>query len=90
MGGFRWNQWNVEYIAEHGVSPEEAEYVVTDSRRPYPRPQGDGKWLVRGQGPEGRYIQVIYVVDAETKHVFVIHARPLTPRERRNYRREYK
>ena len=22
---FRWNEWNVDHIVEHGVSPEEAE-----------------------------------------------------------------
>jgi hypothetical protein len=25
---FRWNAWNIEHIAEHGVTPEEAEAVV--------------------------------------------------------------
>ena len=25
---FRWNEWNVEHIAIHGVEPEEAEWVV--------------------------------------------------------------
>jgi len=25
---FRWNEWNVEHIAEHGVTPDEAELVL--------------------------------------------------------------
>jgi hypothetical protein len=25
---FRWNTWNIEHLAEHGVSADEAEYVV--------------------------------------------------------------
>jgi hypothetical protein len=25
---FRWNEWNVEHLAKHGVEPWEAEHVV--------------------------------------------------------------
>jgi hypothetical protein len=42
--------------------------------------------LVQGQGPYGRYVQVIYVVD-EDRTLFVIHARPLSDHEKRRYRR---
>jgi len=62
---------------------------------------------VRGQSAEGRYLQVIYIVDSEEeiefedltiseiydlsqgelKRMYIIHARPLTPRERANYRK---
>jgi len=83
---FRWNQWNVGHIGEHGISPEEAEFVVSRARRPFPRELGNGKVLVYGQTPEGRYIQVIYIFSPEDV-IFVIHARPLNGAEKRNLRR---
>ena len=83
---FRWNEWNVEHIAKHGVEPDEAEHVVRRARRPFPRYHGEGKWLVQGHGNGGRFVQVIYVLDDDGR-VFVIHARPLTDREKRRYRR---
>jgi hypothetical protein len=48
MMDFRWNDWNVEHIAEHGVSPEEAESVVRAARRLYPRKIHEDKWLAWG------------------------------------------
>jgi hypothetical protein len=53
---FRWNDWNLEHVAEHGVDPDEAEG------------------------------QVVFVID-EDDLVYVIHARPLTEKERRRHRR---
>ena len=82
---YRWNTWNVEHIGEHGVSVEEAEFVVDHARRPYPRQQGE-RFLVIGQTAAGDYIQVAYVFDPPGV-VFVIHARPLTDREKRRYKR---
>ena len=153
--GFRWNEWNIDHIARHGVNPEEAEYVVSHAQRPYPQAREDEKWpsvargavnpvvsqrkifhtliqgdrrgipmerverrphrparrrsggsRVRGEprttalpaGPcrhkwrvvgrcrGGRWVQVIFIFDPEDA-VFVIHARPLTDREKRRERR---
>ena len=83
---FRWNRWNVEHIGEHGVSLQEAEYVVQRARAPYPEYRSDGKYLVIGQGPDGTYLQVIFVLDPEDQ-VYVIHARPLSENEKWRYRR---
>ena len=77
---FRWNAWNEEHIARHGVAPDEAESVVSDS---HPRYRGDGKYRVVGRGQGGRWLQVVYVLD-EDGTVYVIHARPLTDSEKRN------
>jgi uncharacterized protein len=86
---FRWNEWNVEHIAGHGVSPDEAEFVVGNCRRPFPRKIDEDKWLAWGRGSGGRFLQVIFVLDpAET--VYVIHARPLTDQEKRRYRRHHR
>ena len=85
---FRWIQWNVEHISEHGISVPEAEYVVSRPARGYPRQSGDERWLVRGRTRDGRYIQVAYLIRSPQgkKEAFVIHARPLTDRERHNLR----
>jgi uncharacterized DUF497 family protein len=86
---FRWNQWNIEHIAEHGVSPEEAEWVVEHARRPYPNAREDGKRLVVGRGHGDRWVQVVYIYDPEDV-VYVIHARPLRNHEKHRVRRRFK
>lgn len=82
---FRWNDWNVEHVASHGVMPWEAENVVVRAAPPYPLRRADDKWLVWGKTPGGRLLQVVYVLD-ESDTVFVIHARPLTEHEKRRFR----
>lgn len=79
---FRWIDWNRDHLAEHGVDPEEAEMVVRQASAPFPRKIEEEKWLVIGRGWGGRYFQVIYVVDAD-KTLLVLHARPVTEREKR-------
>jgi uncharacterized DUF497 family protein len=83
---FRWNRWNAEHIARHGVDPEEAEDVVLGARSPYPLERPDEKFLVWGPGRGGRLLQVVFVLDSENT-VYVIHARPLTETEKRRVRR---
>jgi uncharacterized DUF497 family protein len=86
---FRWNEWNVDHIAEHGVSPEEAEWVVDHASRPYPDARPDGKRFVVGRGYGGRWLQVVYIYDPEDV-VYVIHARPLRDHEKRRSRRRFR
>jgi len=83
---FRWIDWNLDHIAEHGVEPDEAESVVRQARPPFPRKIEEDKWLVVGQGRGGRFLQVIYIPDPD-KTIFIIHARPITEREKRRLRR---
>jgi len=83
---FRWNPWNIDHIGNHGVSPDEAEWVVENAERPYPLAREDDKWLVWGRGYGGRWLQVVFIFSPEDV-VFVIHARPLTEREKRRARR---
>ena len=83
---FRWNEWNLEHATKHGVRPEEAEWVARSARRPYPERAADGRWLVCGPAPGGRFLQVAFLVD-EDGAIFIIHARPLTEMEKRRYRR---
>jgi uncharacterized DUF497 family protein len=84
---FRWNDWNIEHIADHGVSPEEAETVIRNARRPFPRKIDDDKWMVWGSGRGGRYLQVIFILDHD-ESIFVIHARRLTDKEKRQFCRK--
>ena len=86
---FRWNAWNEEHIGRHGITPEEAEEVVKTARSPFPLVQEDDKYLVWGQTGEGQFLQVVFIIDP-TDTVFVIHARPLTERERKRFRRRRK
>jgi uncharacterized DUF497 family protein len=86
---FRWIDWNRDHIAEHGVDPEEAEMVVRHSSPPFPEEIEDGKWIVKGRGIGGRFLQVIYLLDQDDT-VFVIHARPLTDREKKQLRRRWR
>ena len=79
---FRWNEWNTEHLCDHGVDPEEAENAVRNARRPFPRKIDDDKWLVWGRGRGGRHLQVIFVLDDDDT-IFVVHARPLTDKEKR-------
>lgn len=83
---FRWNEWNENHVSEHGVAPEEAEDVVCRARPPYPLASADEKFLVWGRTAEGKFLQVVFVVDEEDS-VFIIHARLLTDKEKKRYRR---
>jgi uncharacterized DUF497 family protein len=83
---FRWIEWTIEKVTSHGVWPSEADEVVAGARRPYPRRAQDGRWLVSGPTKQGRLLQVVYLIDPNGT-AFVIHARPLTDREKRQLRR---
>ncbi len=83
---FRWNRWNEEHLAAHGVDPTEAEEVVLGARAPFPLVQAAEKYLVWGATEDGRLLQVVFVLDPDDS-VFVIHGRELTEAEKKRYRR---
>jgi uncharacterized DUF497 family protein len=58
---FSWDAWNLNHIANHGVTYTEAEYVVRHAENPFPRALADGKFVVWGQAEQGAYLQVIFV-----------------------------
>jgi len=84
---FRWNEWNAEHMGQHGIEPEAAEHVVEEATAPYPRRIGEEKLLAWGPDSAGDLLQVIFVLD-EDASVYVLHARSLTEREKRRYRRQ--
>ena len=83
---FRWNDWNEEHVGNHGVSPKEAEAVVRRAKSPFPRIIDDDKRLVWGRGSGGRLLQVVFILD-EDDTAYIIHARPLTEKEKHRYKR---
>ena len=89
MKDFKWIDWNVDHIARHGIWPEEAEWVVEQARQPYPERIGAYKYRIRGQSEAGAYLEVLYTIDPDDR-IFVITARPLSERERRQFRRRRK
>jgi hypothetical protein len=54
---------------------------------PYPRRIGEEKLLVWGPDSAGHLLQVIFVLD-EDGSAYILHARSLTEREKRCYRRQ--
>jgi hypothetical protein len=60
--------------------------VVNAARTPFPQQIGGDKLLVMGRGQGGRWVQVIYVPDADGM-LYVIHARPLTESQKKQLRR---
>ena len=83
---FRWNDWNREHAAKHGVSREEAEQVVRSPFPHFPRRHKEGSWPAVGRAGGGRVIEVVYIVDPGGA-LFIIHAMPLTGRRRNKWRR---
>ncbi|HEV2295975.1 MAG TPA: hypothetical protein VGR35_19170 [Tepidisphaeraceae bacterium] len=63
----------------------EVEHLLEHAAAGFPEYIGGGKYRVRGQ-PEGRYLQAVYIFSPAAV-VYVIHARELTDREKRNLRR---
>ena len=49
------------HIGKHAVAPPEAEYVVRNAGKGFPRKMGDGKWIVKGPTRDGRRLQVIFI-----------------------------
>ena len=84
---FRWIQWNLDKVQSHGVTPQEAEYVVEWATNPHPLHREDDKFLVWGPTSAGRLLQIVFLLD-EDDTVFIIHARPLTDKERRRRRKQ--
>ncbi len=84
---FRWIEWNIDKVVDHGVTPEDAQSVVEEATDPYPQHREDDRFLVWGATSTGRLVQVVFLLD-EDDMVFIIHARPLTEREKRRRRRQ--
>lgn len=85
---FEWDAWNIEHIARHGVSPEEAEQAFFGEPL-FRRSRKKSLKTVFGRTDAGRYLFVVFTVKPGSV-VRVITARDMTAAERRYYRRERK
>lgn len=61
---FSWDEWNIDHVAKHGVTPADAEYVVRHAEQPFPGVLADDKLVVWGRAEDGSYLQVIFVYRA--------------------------
>ena len=81
----RWDDWNRQHIARHGVSPEEVEDVCRGScivRESY-----KGRLMLIGPNAAGRIL--VAVLDPEGEGTYYpVSARPASRRERRIYAEE--
>lgn len=84
IAGFEWDDWNIEHIAKHSVTPQEVE--ETCYNQPIARRTKDGLFIVYGQSDAGRYLFI--VVRYKPKGiVYVITARPMEKNEQRYYQK---
>jgi uncharacterized DUF497 family protein len=57
-----WDEWNIDHLSRHGVTPVEAEFVIEHIEAPWPERKGEDKLLVWGPTAVGRLLQVIFVL----------------------------
>lgn len=82
---FKWDAWNIEHIARHGVQPGEVEEVFFN--QPLFRKSRGGAYIALGPTDDGRLLAVIYAVRPGSE-IYVVTARDMDSKERRLYRRE--
>lgn len=86
---FSWDDANIDHIARHGITPEEAEEAVTDPRaiptKSYRGPTGEPRNALVGQTSAGRYLAVVLTRRASLLRV--VTARDATSSEKRRYKR---
>ena len=68
--------------------PKKRKRSSKETRTPFPRMIEDDKRLVWGRGRGGRLLQVIFLLD-EDDTVFIIHARPLTQKEKQRVSKDH-
>ena len=73
------------HLYDHGVTEEEVRQVLSRPGEEFP---GRDRSRIRlGQTDAGRYLQVVYVPDADGDSAFVVTAYDLTPKGKRAIRR---
>jgi uncharacterized DUF497 family protein len=82
--GFEWDDWNIEHINRHSITPQEAEEACYN--QPIIRKFKQGLYWVYGQTDAGRYLFI--VIRYKSKGVvYVITARAMKESEQRYYRK---
>ena len=86
MRELRWTEWSEEHIAGHAVTPSEVEEVLYS----HPRLRKSGREssvLVYGTTDAGRHLLVVLGEDDIGGTSFVVTARPMTAKEKRQFTR---
>jgi uncharacterized protein len=88
MHGFDWDDANVEHIARHGVSPEEAEQAYLDGNRcsvSIARHATEPRWGLLGKTENDRILHLVYTL--RRRYVRIFSVRDATSEEKRRYRK---
>ena len=86
---FQWDDANVEHIARHGVTPEEAEEAYLDENRRYlsiPRTFTEMRRALLGKTEDGRMLFLVYTL--RLGYVRILSTRDATSPEKHQYRKK--
>lgn len=86
---FQWDEANVEHIARHGVTPEEAEEAYLDENRRYlsiPRTFREARRALLGKTEDGRILFLVYTL--RLGYIRILSTRDATAPEKRQYRKK--
>jgi len=84
---FDWDDGNLDHIARHQVSAEEAEEALSDRRKvgvPVSEPTGESRWGAIGSTEDGRILAVVFTKRGDK--IRVVTARSANQAERGRYR----
>ena len=57
---FLYDSWNRAHVGKHGITPDDAEFVVENAAAPFPRKVEVGKYMVVGPDRAGHIIEVVF------------------------------
>ena len=82
---FEWDEWNIQHIDHHKVTPQEVEEACFNQS--ICRKTRDGLFLIYGQTDNGRYL--LTVLRFKNRSVaYTITSRSMTEKEKHSYRQE--
>lgn len=67
MRSFKWIEWNIQHIAEHGLSPEEVEAAFDQVFSMTER--SDGSFRMFAETPSGKRIWVVWRYDRDDESI---------------------
>jgi len=82
-----WDEANIAHVASHGVTMGEVEEVIDDAKAVFltsdsHRPGRIEAW---GRTTSGRLLLVVLDAPTSNGHAYVVTARPMTVREKRDF-----
>lgn len=84
INDFIWDDGNIDHIARHGVTPDEAEEVFVN--RPKFFKSRQERYAALGKSSQGRYLFVVFLYQGKGC-ARVVTARNMTKTERRLYQK---